>query len=397
MEDQIMEQNKQQARKRRVKASIRMFVIGFVLAAVLCVGYGLISGHFMNAEEYKFYKEYRSSYGKYYDLMKFLDEKALSKYEAGEMDDNVFRDIIASLNDPYAEYYTPEEYANFEKKFAESYIGIGIAVADTDGKVLIASVMDEAPAKEAGIKAGDIIVKVDGKKVKDSTDATTRIAGDVGTDVQVTIDREGTVKEFTVTRQKIVENSVKYSKLDEEKKIGCIQIGMFKEGTTKEFKNAVKDLKSDGYEKFVIDLRNNGGGSTLEAYKLADYLLPEGEVVSIKNKTGKPKAIKSDASCADFEYVVLVNENTASASEIVSCAIQDNDGGMIIGSKTYGKGVTQQTHKLSDGSVVKVTIEEYFRPNGDKVNGVGITPDITVKNPLNNEEIMPMAIKMLSK
>lgn len=393
MEEQIREEK----RKRRVRASLRMFVIGFVIALVLCVAYCLISGRFMTGEEYEFYKEYRASYGKYYDLMNFIDENALNEYKGSKLDDSIYRDIIASLNDPYAAYYTPEEYANFEKKFAESYIGIGIAVSDVDGKVVVLYTVEGAPAEEAGFKAGDIIEAVDGKKVKDSTDTTNRIGGEVGTEVKVTVNRDGSKKVYTVTRQQIEEKSVKYSKVDKKKKIACIQISMFKTDTYQEFKNAVKDLKNDGYEKIIIDLRNNGGGSTKEAYDIADYLLPECDIVTVVNKDGKKNIVKSDSKTAELDYVILVNQGTASASEIVVCAVQDNQGGKIIGSKTYGKGVTQMIHKLSDGSVVKVTIEEYLRPNGGKVNTKGITPDIIVKNPLDDDEIMPLAIKALSK
>lgn len=397
MDEQIREELKEEKRKRRVKASVRMLVLGMVLGIVMCTVAAKFSGRILKGDDYRFFKEYKSSYGKYYDLMKFIEEKSLNDYKGEAIEDQVYRDIIASLNDPYAEYYTPEEYDNFIRRFSDSYVGIGIAVSDMEEGAVIRVVMKGCPAEEAGIKAGDVITKVDGKKIKDSTDATSRIAGEVGTEVKVEVTRDGETKEFVMNRAKIEEDSVVYSKIDKKKKIGYIYISMFKENTYKDFRNAVKDLKNDGYEKIVIDLRNNGGGSTVEAYKISDYLLPEGTIVYIADKHGNKKEVKSDSKNADIEYVMLVNDMTASASEIVACAVQDNKGGQIIGTKTFGKGVTQQTHELPDGSVVKITIEEYLRPSGGKVNGVGITPDIEVKDANNGDVIMEAAIKALSK
>lgn len=374
-----------------------MFVIGFVMAAVLCCVIVFSTGRFVTGDEYKFLKQYKTSYGKYYDLMNFIENNALGDYSANNIDESIYRDIIASLDDPYAEYYTKEEYKNFIKKFSESYVGIGIVVSNSDNGVLINSLIKDAPAEDSGIKPGDILTKVDGKKVKDATDATNRIAGEAGTEVKVTVKRNDEEIEVAVNRAKITQPSVSYNKYDKKKKIGYICVSMFKEGTCQEFKNAVKDLKNDGYEKIIIDFRNNGGGSTVEAYDMADYLLPEGTIVSVVNKSSKKKVIKSDATSAGIDYVLLVNENTASASEIVACAIQDNNGGEIIGTKTYGKGVTQQTHELTDGSVVKITIEEYLRPNGEKVNGVGVVPDILIKNAMDDDKMFETAVKALGK
>ena len=161
----------------------------------------------------------------------------------------------------------------------------------------------------------------------------------------------------------------------------------------KEFKAAVKDLKSKGCTKFILDLRDNGGGLTDPSIEIADYLLPACKIMSENTKDGSETVYNSKASSADLDMVILVNENTASASEILTAALQDNGAGTVIGTKTYGKGVTQMMHKFSDGTAVKLTVTEYFRPSGETVNGVGITPDIEAED----SEMLDKAIKELEQ
>lgn len=347
------------------------------------------------------YRDLKSSYGKYYQMVKLIEKEALAELDedavSNDITDNSLKALIAELDDPYAEYFTAEEYEVFEKKYAESYVGIGLAVADVDGEVVVYNVIKDGPADEAGIRGGDTITAIDGTEIKDSTEASVALSGKAGTEVTISIDRFGEKKVFTMNRVKMDNDSVSWDVYDKKAGIAHVRIDRFKKGTSKELKLAIKDIKSRGYDKVIIDLRANGGGRTDEAYKVTDYLLPEGNIDVEVNKEGKETTHNSKPGDAGIQYVVLVDDHTASASEIVSAAIQDNEGGKIIGIKTYGKGVTQKTHRFADGSAVKFTVEEYYRPNGDKVNGVGITPDIVLPRSVmkDNEAVLEAAAEEL--
>ena len=376
--------------KRRI-----FFALGFLccLALIAIIYKFQTFGKFVPNSTYEYYKELEDNYGKYNEILRMIGEDPIATTQPGEIDDEKLKELVASIGDPYAQYFTAEEYKEFERTYAGDYVGIGIAVTDEDGKIVIKTIMDDGPAAEAGIEPEDVIVSVDGVNPKDSTEAVNMITGENGTSVTVTVDRGGEELDFTMNRAKIDHDSVTYEPLEENPKIGYIEITSFINGTAKDFKLAVRDLKNQGCEKFIIDLRNNGGGLTDESIEIADYLLPACTIMSEKTKNGEEKVYNSKESSADLEFVVLTSTNTASASEILSGAIQDNKGGLIIGEKTYGKGVTQLTRKFGDGSAVKMTITEYFRPSGKTVNGEGITPDIEVPA----EEALDKAVEELSK
>ena len=245
-----------------------------------------------------------------------------------------------------------------------------------DGDIVIMTVFEGTPAEEAGILPDDIIVKVDGQEPESVDEAVDMISGEAGTKVTVTVKRGEELIDFNLNRQRIETESVGYSVLEDHPDIGYISISSFIKGTADDFKNAVKDLKSQGCDKFIIDLRDNGGGLTDESIEIADYLLPACRIMSENKKDGTETVYNSKESSEDLDMVVLVNENTASASEILTAALQDNNAATIIGCTTYGKGVTQIVHQFNDGTAVKLTATEYFRPSGKTVQGVGITPDI---------------------
>lgn len=381
-------------------------VLCVALVAVLVFCYA--TGRLLVGENYEQYRDFKKEYSKYFFIQEILKEQALGYTASSDAmprgdGEEIYTNLMKTLDDPYADYFTAKQYESFERKFAESYDGVGIQLGDVKIKgekgikILIFSTFADSPAEKAGLKPGDFIVKVDGKKMKNSDDTCDHVLGTPGTEVTITVERNGTMKSFTMERATIEEKPVTYKELDKKNKIAYIYVSTFKEGTCEDFKLAVKDLKNAGYKKYIIDFRNNGGGMTEEAYNLADYILPEGVIVTEKNKAGKEDTHTSDASSAGIDFVLLVNKQTASASEIVACALQDNKACKIIGEKTYGKGVTQAAQKLSDGSAIKYTVTEYFRPSGKSVNKVGVIPDIKVKKPDDNAAIFKAAKQALLK
>lgn len=370
----------------------RAFFSGIIVGMICMLLVAFLSGGgVLSPAKNKYYRSLDASYGKYYKIIKLLNEEALAEYNPEVINDEVLKGIVAGLDDPYAQYYTADEYKLFEKKYSKSYIGIGISITDTDNKVVVVEVDEDGPAGEAGVKPGDVIVSVDGENVKDSNDASLKLSGENGTEVELDLLRDGKEMKLVMNRSRIDTQTVAYSKLDKKQKIAYIRIAAFREGTAREFELAVKDLKNDGYDKAVIDLRGNGGGSTGEAYKLADLLLPECVILKEVNSKDEEKIEKSKSGTVGIEYVLLVDGGTASASEMVAGAVKDNNGGKLIGTKTYGKGVTQITHKFRDGSAIKYTIEEFFRPSGKAINKVGIEPDITVDDAGDTKKILRIA------
>ena len=387
--EEIKAEKNEKRRGRPVFAFILGAIVGLalMLAVVKMTGFG----HFISDSEYKYYKELDAGYGKYYVIMKMIGEDPLAEVDPQELSDAELKEIVASIGDPYAEYYTKEEYEELQKRYLGDYVGIGIGIVDVDGDIVIMSVFEDTPAEDAGIQAGDIILKVDGKKPSDVDDAVNMISGEAGSRVTVTVKRGNEVLDFTLNRAKIETESVTYRVLDGHPDIGYIGISSFIKNTDKDFKDAVKTLESQGCDKFIIDLRDNGGGLTDSSIEIADYLLPECRIMSENTKAGAETVHNSKASSADLDMVILVNENTASASEILTAALQDNKAGTVIGTRTYGKGVTQILHQFDDGTAVKITSTEYFRPSGKTVQGVGITPDIEAEG----DEVMDAAVKEL--
>lgn len=378
-------------------------LLGLLLAFLLgvSVAFGAITictqvfniGRFVPEKAYDYYIDLDKSYGKYYEIMKMIGEDPIAQKDPEEISDEELKEIVSSIGDPYATYYTAAEYAEIEKRYLGDYVGVGIGVVQEGDNIVIKSVFDDTPAAEAGVEPEDIIVKVDGKKPSNVDDAVSMITGEAGTKVTITVKRGDKTLDFDLNRQRIESESVVYSVLEGHPEIGYINIASFIDGTDDEFKSAVKELKDKGCTKFILDLRDNGGGLTDPSIEIADYLLPACKIMSENTKDGTETVYNSEASSANLDMVILVNENTASASEILTAALQDNKAGTVIGTKTYGKGVTQLMHKFSDGTAVKLTVTEYFRPNGKTVNEVGITPDIEAAD----GEVLEEAIKELAQ
>ncbi len=295
--------------------------------------------------------------------------------------DGIYKGLIYSLGDIYSEYYTPEEFEELNKDTEGIFYGIGayMTTDKTTGLALITGTVPDSPAEKAGIRSGDIIVEVDGEDVSslDLDQVVSIIRGEEGTDVTLTIYREGESDylDFTMTRTKQNMLTVSGEMLDDN--IGHIVLSAFDYVTTAQFEEELEKLKDEGMESLILDLRSNPGGNVSTVTEIGNMILPEGLVFYSETRDGKRTEYECDGkNDFDFPLVVLVNEYSASAAEILTGAVQDSGIGTIVGTQTYGKGVVQTVFSLGDGSGVKLTVEKYYTRGGQDINHVGITPDI---------------------
>lgn len=322
----------------------------------------------------------------------------IDKYYLGEeVDDETLKEgaikgYIEALGDPYTEYISKEDMEDYMDDTMGNFVGIGVyMVKDTEtNQIMVLSPIKNSPAEKAGIRPGDYIVEVDGNACTgdDFSNISNKIKGEVGSTVKLKIQRDGETLDFEITRENIKVNPVEGEVL--EGNIGYIEFSSFDEGTAEEFKNKFNELKSQGITSLIIDLRNNGGGIVDEALKIAGYTVDKGTTLLYEvDKDGNETEEKSEVDkIIDMPIVILVNENTASSSEILSGALKDLGKAKIVGTKTYGKGVIQQILTLADRSGLKITTEEYLTPNRTKINKVGIEPDETVELPDTVENIL---------
>ena len=324
-------------------------------------------------------------------LKKIIDREFLYEYDAEKLADGMAEGMIESLDDPYASYYNKEQFKNFYMQTEGEYVGIGVYVAydRVRGYPIVLAPLEDSPAAEAGILPGDYIWYVDDLKAVD-TDYNTlidAIKGISGTKVKIGIVRLGENNseeelDLEIERKKIELNPITSQVYEDN--IGYIRMTSFDETSYDSFKKEYdKLLKEDKVKGLIIDLRDNPGGVLSVCAKITDLIVPAGKIVYTVDKAGNEEALYSDATHITIPLVVLVNENSASASEVFTGAIKDYGVGIIIGTKTFGKGVVQTLKSLRDGTYIKLTTSEYFSPNGNKIDKEGITPDIEVELPEN--------------
>lgn len=298
-----------------------------------------------------------------------------------QLNDAKLKGMFNSL-DPYSNYYTKEEYKELTENLSGSFVGIGVHIEPFNGYLKITKPIVSGPAERAGIRTGDVIIKVDGKSISGmaTESAIKLIKGTEGTKVKITIVKESDGKEVTYDLvRSVVKIEVVASKMLSNN-MGYVSLGEFDEGSAADVILAIKRLEAQKAKGIVLDLRDNPGGYLTEAIQLADFFLPKGaEIMSIDYKIGNDDVIQDEKNGYEVPIVVLVNKNSASASEIVASALQKNKRAKIVGENSYGKGTVQDVVRLPEGDGFKLTIAEYRGPNKTKINGVGVKPDYEVK------------------
>lgn len=327
-----------------------------------------------------------SSLGKKIESYKeFIEKKYIGEIDEEKMVQSALKGYVEGLEDTYSEYISPDEMKEYMENTNGKYVGVGIYIAATvSNQIAILSPIKGSPAEEAGLRSGDIITKVNGVSYtgEELSKASSAMKGEEGTKVKIEILRGEEILEFEIERRTVQVNSIEIKMLDNN--IGYMQISSFDDGTYEDFMKKYEELKNKNMTSLIIDLRNNGGGIVNESLEMADTMVSKGKTLLIttgKNEGEEITKAKKE-KIINIPIVFLVNENTASASEILIAAVRENEENcVIVGTKTYGKGVIQTIFNLADGSGLKLTTNEYFTPNKNTINKVGIKPDYEVKLP----------------
>lgn len=321
-----------------------------------------------------------------------IDKYYLGDVDEAKLEEGAIKGYIEGLGDPYTEYISKDDMKDYLDDTMGNFVGIGIyMIKNTQyDRIQVLSTIKGSPAEKAGIQSGDLIIKVNDVEYKadDMTTASNNIKGEEGTTVTVEFLRGTQSLKYDIKREKVKVNQVEGKVLSNS--IGYIEFTSFDESTAEDFKSKFEELNKQGIKSLIIDLRNNGGGIVDGALEIADYIADKDSVLLYevdKNKDETVKKAKNDP-IINMPIVILTNENTASASEILAGALKDLGKAKIVGTTTYGKGVIQQILSLNDGSGLKVTIEEYQTPNRNKIHGIGVEPDEKVELPENVENVL---------
>ena len=317
-------------------------------------------------------------------LQNIIDRYFLFDEDMTKVEDGIYAGMMNGLGDPYTVYYTKEEYKALNEDTEGKYSGIGAVVSQNPNNkiITIVKIFDNSPANDAGLQVGDIIYKIDGEEVA-GTDmdilVKTKIRGEEGTSFKMTVLRGDERKEveLDLTRRSIEVETVAGKMLDNN--IGYIAVNQFDAVTSEQFKSNIESLQSQGMTKLIVDLRGNPGGLLDQVVDMLDYILPDGLVLYTEDKYGKREEYYSDGSHElKIPMVVLVNENSASASEVFTATFRDFEWGTVVGKTTFGKGIVQNVLPLGDGTAVKITTQHYYPPSGYDLHKVGIKPDLEV-------------------
>lgn len=310
-----------------------------------------------------------------------LDSFYFEEVDDEKAKDSIYKAYLSSYGDKYTVYYTADEYKKLTETTNGTFSGIGaVCQISSEGGILLVDVYESGAGYKAGLRSGDRIIQVDGTDVTDMdlSSAVALVKGEKGTQVGLKIVRDGATSDYTVVRDEIEVQTVNYAITEDN--IGYISVSQFENVTAKQFKAAIEDLKSEGAKGIIIDIRDNPGGLLTTVISMLKDILPNGLIVYTEDKDGNRKEYSdNDNEELDMPLAVLVNGNSASASEIFAGAIQDYGKGVIVGTQTFGKGIVQTVKPLTDGSAIKFTIAKYFTPKGQDIHGKGVTPDVVVE------------------
>lgn len=363
-------------KKKSMKGMIKNIVI--ILLVLICIIEGAVLKVFVFDGS-----DGVASTAKLKEIKTLIDRYYLEDVDEDQLEAYTYKGLLAGLGDPYSTYYTKEEYEDLTESMEGVFSGIGAVLQQDadDGTIKVVRVIKDSPAEEAGVKANDILYKIEGKEIssdEDLSEVVSRVKGKEGTNVNLTFLRNEEEIDFTITRKQIENPTVEYEMLDQS--IGYIQITEFEEVTVDQFENAMEELEKDGMEKLVLDLRDNPGGLLSSVVSIADQFIGEGMIVYTEDKNGNREEYTADSKESfDQPLAVLINGNSASASEILAGAIQDYKIGTLVGTTSFGKGIVQSTIKLPDGSALKLTISSYYTPEGRNIHEKGIDPDVEVE------------------
>ena len=319
------------------------------------------------------------------EIYNTIDDYYLNGIDNDKMKDGIYKGMVDSLGDPYTVYYNSEEYKQFTSSSSGTYSGIGVAVSQnvTTGAITIVKTFKKGSGEKEGMKPGDVIYKVEGKKIEglELSKVVSMIKGEEGTFVKVTVLRDGKEIEFNLERKKLEVDTVNYRMEDRSgKKIGYISVSEFDEVIASQFKSAISELSKEGMEGLIIDLRDNPGGLLDVTCEMLDRMIKKGLLVYTVDKYGKRvDEDATDSDSFDKPVAILVNGNSASASEVFSGAMKDYKAATLVGTKTFGKGIVQSIVPFGDGTAMKVTVSKYYTPNGVNIHGTGIEPDVVVE------------------
>lgn len=353
-------------------------ILSIVFVLTLCVAAPLFSQENTSSKEEEDTYRYLETFA---NILSILQDNYVEDIKAKEAIEGAIDGLLLSL-DPHSSYLKPESYREFQNETKGSFTGIGIEITLQDGIITIIAPIEDTPADRAGIRSQDKIIKIDGVLTKGKTlfEAVKLLRGSKGTEVTISIYREGLedLQEYTLIREAIPRNSVKSFML--KPGFGYLRISNFQRNTTKEVKQHLSDLQGAApLQGLIMDLRNNPGGLLDQAVAVADLFLDDGLIVYTKGKKSSQDLnfeAHENITPATYPIVVLVNEGSASASEIVAGALQDHKRGVIVGTQTFGKGSVQTVIPLPDGAGLRMTTARYYTPNGRSIQATGITPDV---------------------
>ena len=314
-------------------------------------------------------------------VKRFIETRYVSDVDETKLMDGAISGMVQSLGDPHSIYMNADKFEQLKEHTEGEFGGIGVTMGFKDSKVTIISVLDDTPGQNAGLEAGDEIMAVDGTPVSEMQpeEVAMHIRGEVGTDVVLTIKRGDETKDYTIERATIKIDTARGTMLEDG--MGYIRIASFSENTGKEFKAAYESLAEQGMKGLIIDLRENPGGLVTSCVEVANLVVPKGPIVSVVERDGSKEVHESKLEESKYPIVVLIDGNSASASEILAGALQDTGAATLVGTKSYGKGSVQVVVPMLHDDGLKLTIAKYYTPSGRCIDGTGIEPDVEVELP----------------